>query len=427
MAEQNLGEWDARPVHPGFEPVRLVDDLFEVDDEALGRGEQAEALDEGHDDEGPPTEVDDRTDDDGRGVDDRSKDEPAAEGPASDGDTAADAGRAIGDPVDADPVDGEAFDASPLDADPVDGEALDAGPLDGDPIGGGAIDGDAIGDRLRPEPAVPLERSRLVPAPPDAEREWPLGRPPVFWLGVLVGLLPLVALVFGLIGYVIGRSGDDTVAVDTQATAAASTPAGADAGATTDPTSATVPAATATATDAAASPSPPGPEQLVASGLISDDTIELAGALPPQRQSQWSGEVRDLAAVLGLRLVDGTEVAEPGAGTAELTVRFPGAVVFTPESDVEFDGDADPVLGAVAGVLNRGTARLTIVAYADPSDPGAAILALSRAGHVHEQLVELGVEADRLAVESRPPAEAPIGVAGDVLDRRADVEFRFRS
>ncbi|MEM9564771.1 MAG: hypothetical protein AAGA93_19270 [Actinomycetota bacterium] len=404
MAEQNLGEWDARPVHPGFEPVRLVDDLFEVDEDAVRQAEEAEALDRGAD-----AAADTRTDTD----------------TDIDTDSALDTGRA--DHTDR---------AYHSDAASDDDAGREAGRL---------LEDDASGERVRPEPTVPLERSRLLPAPPDDDRDWPLGRPPVFWLGVLVGLLPLVALLAGLIGYAIGRGGDgDAVAVDTRAAATAGVPTddgtdGSDVGATTadgagtdaGPTDADTVAVDAgttgtAATVRAAAPSP-GPQRLVASGLVSDDTIELAGELPPQRQSQWSGEVRDLATVLGRRLVDGTEVAEPGADAAELTIRFPGAVLFTPDSDVGFDGDPGPVLGAIAGVLNRGTARVTIVAYADPSDPDAAILALSRAGRIHGQLVELGVESDRLAVESRSPGDAPIGVAGDVIDRRADVEFRFRS
>ena len=87
----------------------------------------------------------------------------------------------------------------------------------------------------------------------------------------------------------------------------------------------------------------------------------------------------------------------------------------------------DPLFEAVAGVLNRGTAQLLIVAYGDPTDPDDGILALSRAGHVREHLLELGVDPTRLVVESRPPLEATAGTDPALVERRTDLEFAYRS
>jgi outer membrane protein OmpA-like peptidoglycan-associated protein len=165
--------------------------------------------------------------------------------------------------------------------------------------------------------------------------------------------------------------------------------------------------------------------------MVTDGAIEVCGILPDDLRTQWIAELADLAAVLGYRLDDRTEIAAGAAAgpqeANELLVRFPGAIVFRPDSPQSFDGAAQPIFEAVAGVLNRGTADLNIVGYADPTDPDAVLLALARAEHVHEHLVDLSVDGERLTVEARPPAEAPIVAAeGSPIERRADLEFRFR-
>ncbi|MEL6983878.1 MAG: hypothetical protein AAFO29_15740, partial [Actinomycetota bacterium] len=172
-------------------------------------------------------------------------------------------------------------------------------------------------------------------------------------------------------------------------------------------------------------------ESVVATGMVTDGAIEVGGILPDDLRTQWVGELADLATVLGYRLDDRTVIAA-GANAGpqeanELLVRFPGAIVFRPDSPQSFDGEAQPIFEAVAGVLNRGSADLNIVCYADPSDPEAALLALERAEHVHEHLLELGVDPGRLAVEARSPVDAPIVAAeGSPIERRADLEFSFQ-
>lgn len=335
---------------------------------------------------------------------------------------------------DAEPVE------SGLDPSVLDGlfEIDESGEID-QPEGLGQPDGEtrgALGPLAGPRTGA-LQHSVIVEAPeagagrgavavaPHLERDHGEGRDARFWLRVMVGLLPVVALVSGLIGYLLARSGDDGTTAEAATSAGAgvlasgrtagSDAAGADAGLPVETTA--VPTSTA----------PPPPDSLVATGLITDGTIELAGALPAARQAQWTSEIGDLADVLGARVVDGTEVADAGTGSADLTVRFPSAVVFTPESSARFVGDPNPNFEAIAGVLNRGTSELTIVAFADPTDPDAGILALSRAAHVRDHLSGLGVDPDRLAVEARPPADAP-AVADDVpVTDRADVEFQYRS
>lgn len=269
---------------------------------------------------------------------------------------------------------------------------------------------------------------------------WFAGREPSFWLAVAVGLLPLVAVVSGIIGYLLGsRGGDDgDTALAADSIQAAGETAGASAATAAGPEASAEPAESGGSTvpaeglpvETTAAPSSAlsvAPQRLVASGLVANGTIELAGALPSSRQAQWSSEIADLATVLDLRLVDGTEVAELAGGGAELTLRFPEAVVYAPDSPTTFEGDPDPFFEAVAGVLNRGTAQLVIVAYGDPTDPDDGILALSRAGHVREHLLELGVDPTRLVVESRPPLEATAGTDPALVERRADLEFSYRS
>lgn len=288
-------------------------------------------------------------------------------------------------------------------------------------------------------------RPPLLPDDFDDEREGtgdPGGRGDQrFWLGVLVGLVPLL-LVVG--GYLLVQLFDDDDADDAGATLTADAGQGS---ATTvipsrslpvetqpTPTSEANAGAGASPT-AEASSTPTAPttpsESVVATGVVTDGAIEVSGILPDDLRTQWIAELADLASVLGYRLDDRTELAA-GANAGpqeanELLVRFPGAVVFRPDSPQSFDGEAQPIFEAVAGVLNRGSANLTIVGYAEPSDPDAALLALARAEHVHGHLLDLGVAGDRLAVEARPPVEAPIVAAEDAsIVRRADLEFRFR-
>lgn len=269
-----------------------------------------------------------------------------------------------------------------------------------------------------PMPAVgPDDRTSPGDSGKDSDRS--------FWLGVVVGLVPVLLLVIGFIGYRLTRDGDGSTGGETAATATSGS---------ATPTSLTVSTealpSSSTTSMPATTPTPTvPPEPVVADGVVTDGAIEVTGVLPAEDGAAWIGELADLAAVLGYRLDDRTEPpSDTGPPPAsELVVRFPGAVVFRPDSPQSFDGNAQPVFEAIAGVLNRGSADLNVVAYADPGEPDIGILALSRAEHVHEHLVELGVDPDRLTVEARPPVDAPIVAAdGSPIDRRADLEFRFR-
>lgn len=263
-----------------------------------------------------------------------------------------------------------------------------------------------------------------------------------FWLGVAVGLVPLLLVVGGylLVQLLDGEEADAdgaTLTTDAgQATAGTATPSTdipVETRATPTPSSVASADAVTPATVEGSNPTAPTAPSpsVVATGMVTDGAIEVSGILPDDLRTQWIAELADLAAVLGYRLDDRTEIAAGAAAgpqeANELLVRFPGAVVFRPDSPQSFDGEAQPIFEAVAGVLNRGTAELNIVGYADPTDPDAALLALARAEHVHEHLVDLGVGGERLTIEARPPAEAPIVAAeGSSIERRADLEFRFR-
>jgi len=255
-----------------------------------------------------------------------------------------------------------------------------------------------------------------------------------FWLGVLVGLVPLVLLIAGYAGYRLTAgdgSGEDRTAI------AAVDPVGSPVAETqtgetslpvqTAPAPSTAPSTTLPSTTALEATLPTIP--IVASGVVTDGSIEVRGVLPDEVRTQWVGELADLAAVLGYRLDDRTEAAgaDGPAAASELLVRFPGAVVFEPGSSQGFDGEAQQIFEAIAGVLNRGSADLTVAAYAKPADSEGEALALGRAEHVDDHLAELGVEPQRLAVEVRTPDEAPIVAAdGSPIERRVDLEFRFQ-
>ncbi len=253
-----------------------------------------------------------------------------------------------------------------------------------------------------------------------------------FWLGVLVGLVPLVLLIAGYAGYRLTTGGDaDDDGAATAAVDPATSPlAGSDTDAADLPVQ-TAPSTprptTPTSTTALEATLPTVP--IVASGVVTDGSIEVRGVLPDEVRTRWVGELADLAAVLGYRLDDRTEAAEANGAVAasELLVRFPGAVVFQPGSSQGFDGEAQTVFEAIAGVLNRGSADLAIAAYADPADPDGGALALGRAEHVEEHLAELGVEPRRLSFDVRTPNDAPIiATDGSPIERRVDLEFRFR-
>lgn len=266
-----------------------------------------------------------------------------------------------------------------------------------------------------------------------------------FWLGVLVGLVPLVLLIAGYAGYRLTTGGESDeegtaiAAVDTAGSPLAGPADGeADLPVQTAPAPSSASPSTASASAASSSAESPSTTALeatlptvpiVASGVVTDGSIEVRGVFPDEVRIQWVGELADLAAVLGYRLDDRTEAADPDgpAVASELLVRFPGAVVFQPGSSQGFDSEAQPIFEAIAGVLNRGSADLTIAAYAEPADAAGETLAAARAEHVDEHLAELGVELRRLSIEVRTPNEAPIVAAdGSPIERRVDLEFRFR-
>ncbi len=281
-----------------------------------------------------------------------------------------------------------------------------------------------------------------LPMPPDLDEDdddrparWatPLGDrvDRSFWLGVLVGLVPLVLLIAGYAGYRLttgdGSGEDGTAVAAVDPVASPGVEPAADEGSLPVQT-APAPTTTAPPTTAPAEATLPT-VPIVASGVVTDGSIEVRGVLPDAVRAQWVGELADLAAVLGYRLDDRTEAAEADgpAAASELLVRFPGAIVFQPDSAQGFDGEAQPIFEAIAGVLNRGSADLTVAAYTGPGDPDGEALALDRAEHVDEHLTRLGVEARRLTLEVRTPDEAPIVAAdGSPIERRVDLEFRFR-
>jgi hypothetical protein len=164
------------------------------------------------------------------------------------------------------------------------------------------------------------------------------------------------------------------------------------------------------------------------SGQVVGDTLHLAGHLPPPAAAAVEAELGELADLLDLHFVDDAVVIDEVPAPPFLPVAYPAAATFVDESDESFDSDPGLLFEVVAGYLNRGTAQLTIVAYADPSDPPTAHLALSRAEHVHQQLIELGVDPSRLAVETGDLLDAPLGQGiDDPPQQRIDLLFRLPS
>lgn len=299
------------------------------------------------------------------------------------------------------------------------------------------------GDRTigagEPEP-VAIARS-------DGDR-WSRGSVPLFWLVVLLGLLPVIVAVSGFVGYRLASGGNEStsaegrgstvvadqgstgVRADLGTSGTAAVASGGQPGTGSDGSDATggERSVGVETTVVAPTTSMPASQEAAASGVVVDDTIELVGRVPVARRSLWGAEIADLAGMLGLQVIDRTEPIElaAGRGQADLTLWFPGAVVFAQASPARFTGDPAPVFEAVAGFLNRGTAEVVIAAYAEAGDVDATELAIGRADHVRAHLVELGVATERLTIETRSPDAAPAGgIDSAPIDRRTDLEIRY--
>ncbi len=169
---------------------------------------------------------------------------------------------------------------------------------------------------------------------------------------------------------------------------------------------------------------------VAATGLVTGDGIELEGVLPANPAPDWRPQVDELADALGLTVVDSTEPAGRPAPDAQLTLVYPGAMVFEESDSNQFDqtftGSPEELLGVLAAVLNRGSADLTITGYSDPLDPDAASLASARAEYVVDLLVDLAVTPDQLRVETRESVSAvPDAQTGAVVHRRLDLQIVF--
>ena len=251
--------------------------------------------------------------------------------------------------------------------------------------------------------------SEVGPAPQPADRD-------SFWRGLLLGLVPLALLLAGVAGYIVADRGEST-------TEAVSRPVDTTPVATTPPASEALPTS-AGGPGGAVEPSISGPVE--ASGVVTRELIELDGTVPAAVARTWSTEIAALADALDHPLVDRT-VAAADAQSGELLLTYPGAVIYTENSPDGFDGSPHEMFDAVAEAIVGGTFDLTVVAYADPGRPEDAHLALFRAEHVHEHLLELDVDPGRLAVEVRRPEEAAGDGGSGPVDRRADLEFHFQS
>lgn len=237
-----------------------------------------------------------------------------------------------------------------------------------------------------------------------------------FWVGLVLGLVPLALLAAGLLGYLLRNDSSTTSEdVDGAAIESSATPTTSAALAGASPTTETLEVQTSVA----------GPT--VATGRIVGGAIEVDGTVPEGPGQTWLMEMSTLAAGLGVRLVDRTDVLD-GATAGEMTISYPGAVVYQAGSPEEFEGQPHELFDGLARALQLGSARLTLAAFAEPSRPEDAHLALFRAEHVHEHLVALGVDPSRLAVEIRPLVDAAVGTGADQpVERRVDLEFRYGS
>jgi len=289
---------------------------------------------------------------------------------------------------------------------------------------------------LTPEPVPGPSRLQVSPDQvydlrqgTDRRRSEP--GPSRFWVGLAVGLMPLLIGVAALAGYLVAsRDGDPTLAGGTPApdrSAADGLASGTVAGQEGASTTLTVTAGGASGggdVGGGASYRSTNPVDIEPSAEVIGGSLTLVGTFPPGPASAYSVELTELAQVLGVELIDESTTVDGAPRPAAVPVFYPAAVTFAEGSERLFENDPQRLFEAVAGYLNRGTAELTIVAYADPSDPPAARLALSRAEHVHEHLIELGVDPARLAIDTRDELDAPRGpgIAGPA-DGRTDLEF----
>jgi outer membrane protein OmpA-like peptidoglycan-associated protein len=252
-----------------------------------------------------------------------------------------------------------------------------------------------------------------------------------FWVGLAVGLMPLLIGVAALGGYLVAsRDGGSTLAGRTATPdpsasdgLASGTVAGQEGSATTLTVTAGGASSGGGVAGGASDPSTTSADGEPSAEVIGG-SLTLVGTFPPGTASAYSAELTELAQVLGVELIDESTTVGGAPTPAAVRVSYPAAVTFTEGSERLFENDPHRLFEAVAGYLNRGTAELTIVAYADPSDLPTARLALARAEHVHEHLIELGVEPARLAIETRDELDAPRGpgIAGPA-DDRTDLEF----
>lgn len=245
-----------------------------------------------------------------------------------------------------------------------------------------------------------------------------------FGLGLLVGLVPLIAVAGGFVGYLIARdteSEDQTAVGETEAVEAGS-------GAATVTTEAdgaggSAPSSTerSPSTEVAQSPI----EVVAPTAEVRDGRLVIEGTLPADAAEGYLREVSRLADALGYEIVEETTVEDGAPVPSEIPVRFTEAVFFDAGSD-QLEMDFLPQLDAVADYLIGGSATVTIVSHTDASGSEASNLHLAqhRAGVVFEYLTERGVEPSRIRVEPRGELEAS-GAEGREAGTERRVEFVF--
>ncbi len=255
-------------------------------------------------------------------------------------------------------------------------------------------------------------------SPPESSPKRRSERGMAFSMGLLVGLIPLLLVAAGLVGYLLAADSDDDAGQTTSAegTAPSTVPAA--------PSSSTVPAAPSES--GSATPAIDPTTLLPPRAEVRDGTLYLEGAMPPEVVAGYVDEFTKLATALGYDLADETTIVDGALVPAEIPTRFADAVFFETSSDV-LDPQFLPILDSIAAYMLEGSADLTIVSHTDASGSEATNLHLAhhRGGEVYDYLVATGIDPLRMSVDARGEADASgEGGAQAMAERR--VEFLFK-